>query len=75
MTAVIAGLALALIILIGVQLFARWHAVREERRQRMIEESWAIHRAARQIHDQTATALQAMLDEARTPESTRPKKT
>lgn len=75
MSTMIEGLALALIILIGVQLFARFRAAREERRQRLLEESWAIQRAARQIHDQTAAALQAMLEEARAPESTRADKT
>ena len=71
MTILIEGLVLTLVVLLGVQLFARWHAARDDRRQRLLEESWAIYRASRQIHDQTAAALQAMLDEARARKSER----
>jgi hypothetical protein len=35
------------------------------RRQQLLEESWAVYRASRAIHDETSAALQAMLDEAR----------
>lgn len=72
MTTLIEGLILTLVILLGVQLFASWRARREDRREQLLRESWAIYRASRQIHDQTAAALQAMLDEARTRKSERP---
>jgi hypothetical protein len=65
MTAVLGGLILALLILGGFQLFARWLSVRDARRERLLEESWAVYRASRTIHDQTVEALQAMLDAAR----------
>ncbi len=65
MVAVIEGLALALLLLLAVQLYASWRARREDRREQLLRESWAIYRASRQIHDKTTEALQAMLDEAR----------
>lgn len=71
MSVLIAGLVLALVMLLCFRLFGDWRAAREERRLRMLEESWAVYRAARQIHDQTAAALQAMLDEARASKSER----
>jgi hypothetical protein len=65
MTFFIEGLVLTLLVLGAFQLFARWSAARDDRRQRLLEESWAIYRASRVIHDQTTEALQAMLDAAR----------
>jgi Tfp pilus assembly protein PilN len=58
-------LVMALLVFGAVELFARWNQAREERRQRLLEESWALYRASRRIHDETAAALQSMLDEAR----------
>ena len=72
MTILIEGLIITLALLVGFQLFARWHAVRDGRRQRLLEESWAIYRASRAIHDQTTVALQEMLDAARAHNSERP---
>ena len=65
MTIFIEGLIITVALLVAFQLFARWHAVRDDRRQRLLEESWAIYRASRAIHDQTTIALQEMLDAAR----------
>jgi len=32
--------------------------------EHLLEESWAVYRASRAIHDEVSAALQAMLDEA-----------
>jgi hypothetical protein len=68
----IEGLALTLLILLAVQVVASWRARRDERRERLLAESWAIYRTSRQIHDMTTRALQALLDEARAGRSERP---
>ena len=72
MTVVLEGLVLTVMVLLAVQLFASWRARREDRRERLLQESWAIYRASRQIHDRTAAALQAMLNEARARKPERP---
>ena len=71
MTIFIEGLVLTFVLLLAFQLFARWHAARDDRRQRLLEESWAIYRASRAIHNQTTVALQEMLDAARAHNSER----
>lgn len=58
-------LALVVVSLAGLVVLARWQATREERRQRLLAESWAVYRASRAIHDETVRTLQAMLAEAR----------
>lgn len=65
MTGVLAGLALVTVMFAGLVVYARWQAVRDERRQRLLAESWAVYRASRAIHDEMARTLQALLDEAR----------
>lgn len=65
MSGVLAGLAFLTFSLAGLVAYARWQAVREERRQRLLAESWAVYRASRAIHDEMARTLQALLDEAR----------
>lgn len=72
MTVLLEGLVLTVIVLLAVQLFASWRARRDDRRERLLAESWAIYRASRQIHDRTAAALQAMLDAARSGKTERP---
>jgi Tfp pilus assembly protein PilN len=62
---VLTGLLIVAVVFAAVELLARWQFAQEEKRQRMLEESWALYRASRAIHDQTAAALQSMLDEAR----------
>lgn len=42
-----------------------WRRAREERQRRLLEESWAIYRASRAIHDRTTETLQQMLESAR----------
>lgn len=41
------------------------HERRLERLERLNRESWEVLRATRRIHDETAEALQAMFEEAR----------
>lgn len=65
MATVIEGLVLTLLILLAVQVYASLRARREDRREQLLRESWAIYQASRRIHDKTTVALQAMLDEAR----------
>ena len=72
MSVFVEGLVITVALLVVFQLFARWHAVRDDRRERLLEESWAIYRASRAIHDQTAVALQEMLDAARAHNAERP---
>ena len=72
MSVFIEGLIITVGLLVAFQVFARWHAVRDDRRQRLLEESWAIYRASRAIHEQTTIALQEMLDAARAHNSERP---
>lgn len=72
MTIVLEGLVFTIVVLLCALLFARWQATRDDRRQRLLEESWAIYRASRHIHDKTTEALQAMLDAARAQKSDQP---
>lgn len=65
MSTVVQGLILVVVVFGAVELFARWYEARVERREQLLQESWALYRASRAIHDETAAALQAMLDEAR----------
>lgn len=65
MTLLLEGLIIALALLAAARVFVRVQNARDEHRQAMLEESWAIYRASRRIHDQTTAALQEMLDAAR----------
>jgi hypothetical protein len=65
MSAMLVGVILVLIIGAAIGLFARWRAARQERRERNLRESWAIYRASRALHDETANVLQKMMDEVR----------
>lgn len=65
MSTLAAGLALVALSVLAVGMFSRGHAKRDQRREQLLAESWAIYRASRAIHDQTAAALRALLDEAR----------
>ena len=51
MSTFIEGLIITVALLVAFQVFARWHAVRDDRRQRLLEESWAIYRASRAISE------------------------
>jgi hypothetical protein len=64
-TALLMGVVLVALVFGVVELFARWQAVQQERRQRLLEESWAVLQVSKRIHDETAATLQAMLDTAR----------
>ncbi len=73
MRPIVEGLVLTLLVLLAVQVYASWRARREDRQERLLRESWAVYRASRRIHDETAGALQAMLDQARAREQMKPK--
>lgn len=62
MTALLMGVVLVALVFGAVELLARWQAVQQERRQRLLEESWAVLQVSKRIHDETAATLQAMLD-------------
>ena len=66
MSALLTGVVVVGLVIGAVELFARWQEAQEQRRQRMLEESWAVLQLSRRIHDETAATLQAMLDAART---------
>jgi hypothetical protein len=65
-TALLTGVVLVALVFGAVELLARWQTVQEERRQRLLEESWAVLQVSKRIHDETAATLRAMLDAART---------
>jgi hypothetical protein len=60
-TALLAMIGLALL---GCLMF-ELHERREQRLERLNRESWDLYRASRRIHDETAEALQALFEEAR----------
>ena len=66
MSALLTGVVVVALLFGAVELFARWQEAQEERRQRLLEESWAVLQLSKRIHDETASTLQAMLDAART---------
>jgi len=61
MTALVGVMVLALV---GGLVF-EMHERRADRLERLNRESWDVLQTARRIHDETAEALQAMLEEAR----------
>lgn len=65
MSPLLQAVILFIAVIVVVELFARWHSARQERRKQELRESWALLRASRAIHDETTVALRKMLDEAR----------
>jgi hypothetical protein len=57
-------LTLVIVALIGGLMF-ELHENRAERLEQLNRESWEVLQTARRIHDETAEAIQAMLEEAR----------
>ena len=61
-----AGVVIVVILALAGGLMIELHERSAERLERLNRESWELLRVSRRIHDETAEALQALFEEART---------